>query len=153
MEYLKFTLMFFVVHTVAYYVAGTINYYFSKNLYGGRDQLYESFLRNMSDKAEARRVGRWLIPAQLARAVGMSVVLYPVLGALGEMSFMMRFAFMGGIMFVYADCCSAIPFSNTIEGLIYMKKEFVRRKIFWLIQSEAVVYSLIFGLASAWLLF
>ena len=28
-------------------------------------------------------------------------------------------------MFVYADFASAIPFSNTIEGIVYLKKEFV----------------------------
>ena len=82
----------------------------------------------------------------------MSVVLYPVLGGLGELSFGMRFLFLGGLMFVYADFCSAIPFSNTLEGLIYMKPEFVKRKVFWTIQMEAVIYSVLFGLAASWLL-
>lgn len=153
MEYVRFSLLFFVVHTLVYYVAGFINYQFSHRLYGGRDQLYQSFLRNMSDKAEAASVNKKLIPAQFVRALLMSVVLYPVLGTLAELSFWMRFAFMGGLMFVYADFCSAIPFSNTIEGLVYMKKEFVQKKVFWLIQSEAIIYGILFGLLSAWLLF
>ena len=53
---------------------------------------------------------------------------------------------------MYADFCSAIPFSNTLEGLIYMKPEFVRRRVFWAIQMEAVIYSLLFGLGAAWFL-
>ena len=153
MEYIKFSFLFFIVHTLAYYIAGFINYQFSKKLYGGRDQLYKSFLRNMSDPKEVSGVNKKIIPVQLVRAVLMSVVLYPVLGTLSELPFGLRFAFMGGLMFVYADFCSAIPFSNTLEGVIYMKPEFVQRKVFWMIQMEAVIYSLLFGLGSAWFLF
>ena len=152
MEYVKFTSLFFVIHTIAYYVAGVINYQFSKKLYGGRDQLYKSFLRNMSDPSEALNVNKKIIPVQLIRALLMSVVLYPVLDVLGDFSFGMKFLFFGGLMFVYADFCSAIPFSNTLEGLIYMKPEFVEKKVFWTIQMEAVIYSLLFGLAAGWLL-
>ena len=153
MEYIKFSLLFFIIHTFAYYITGFINYQFSNKLYGGRDQLYKSFLRNMSDPKEALGINRKIIPVQLIRAVLMSMVLYPVLGTLSDLSFGLRFAFMGGLMFVYADFCSAIPFSNTLEGVIYMKPEFVRRKVFCPIQMEAVIYSLLFGLGSAWFLF
>ncbi|MFN6944651.1 MAG: hypothetical protein ACK4ND_06865 [Cytophagaceae bacterium] len=83
----------------------------------------------------------------------MSVVLYPVLHTLGELSIGIRFAFFFGIMFIYADFCSAVPFSNTLEGYIYMKPEFVKKKVFWTIQMEAVIYSLIFGALASWLLF
>ena len=83
----------------------------------------------------------------------MSVVLYPILPFLDELSFGMRFLFMVGLMFIYADFSSAIPFSNTIEGLVYLKKEFVAKKVFWTIQLEAIIYSIMFGLLSAWLLF
>jgi hypothetical protein len=82
----------------------------------------------------------------------MSIVLYPVIGVPGDLSFGLKSLFFGGLMFVYADFCSAIPFSNTPEGLIYMKPEFVKRKVFWTIQTEAVIYSVLFGLAASWLL-
>lgn len=153
MEYIRFTLLFFVIHTITYYIAGFINYQFSKKLYGGRDQLYKSFLRNMSDSKETAVVNKKIIPVQLARAILMSIVLYPVIDYIGELSLGLRFLLMGGLMFVYADFCSAIPFSNTLEGLIYMKPEFVKPKIFWTIQMEAIIYSIIFGLATSWLLF
>lgn len=32
---------------------------------------------------------------------------------------------MDGLMFVYADFCSATPFSNTLKKVIYMEPEFV----------------------------
>ncbi|MDI6645240.1 MAG: hypothetical protein QME14_09305 [Methanobacteriaceae archaeon] len=55
-------------------------------------------------------------------------------------------------MFVYTDLASAVPFSNTIEGLVYMKKPFVTRKVFLKISSKAVFYSIVFGLLASWLL-
>ena len=82
----------------------------------------------------------------------MSMVLYPVLPFIKELSFAMQFVFMASLMFVYADFASAIPFSNTIEGFVYLKKEFVRKHVFWTIQFEAVLYSILFGLLSAWIL-
>ncbi len=64
----------------------------------------------------------------------------------------MQFIFMATLMFVYADFASAVPFSNTIEGVVYMKKEFVEKRVFWTIQLEAILYSAMFGLLSAWIL-
>ena len=64
----------------------------------------------------------------------------------------MQFIFMTSLMFVYADFASAVPFSNTIEGILYMKKEFVEKRVFWIIQLEAIIYSMMFGLLSAWFL-
>ena len=82
----------------------------------------------------------------------MSLVLYPILPYLGEMKNVVQFIFMASLMFVYADFASAVPFSNTIEGVVYMKKEFVKKRVFWTIQLEAILYSTMFGLVSAWLL-
>ncbi|WMJ75517.1 hypothetical protein RCC89_20485 [Cytophagaceae bacterium ABcell3] len=107
----------------------------------------------MENKEESARVAKLLLPSQFVRSMLMSVVLYPILPFLGELSFGLRFLFMGGLMFVYADFSSAIPFSNTIEGLVYLKKEFVAKNVFWTIQFEAILYSMLFGMLSAWILF
>lgn len=152
-NYLVFSLLFFVIHFACYIVAGVIDLRLAGKIYKGKDRLYKSFFRNMADQQESMRIAKLLLPSQFVRAMLMSVVLYPVLPFLGELSFLMRFLFMGGLMFVYADFGSAIPFSNTIEGLVYLKKEFVERKVFWTIQLEAIMYSIMFGLLSAWLLF
>ena len=150
--YLKFSFLFFVIHLVCYVVAGVIDMQLAKGMYKGKDRLYSSFFRDMQEMRESSRIAKLLIPSQLARALLMSVVLYPILPFLEELSFTLQFLFMAGLVFIYADVASAIPFSNTIEGLLYLKKEFVEKKVFWTIQLEAILYSIMFGLLSAWLL-
>lgn len=150
--YLKFSLVFFAIHFVSYNIAGAIDFQLAKKMYSGKNRLYKAFFRDMEDPTQSGRIGKLLIPSQFVRAILMSFVLYPVLPYLRELSFGMQALFMGGLMFVYADFCSAIPFSNTVEGLVYLKKEFVEKKVFWTIQFEAILYSILFGLLSAWLL-
>ena len=150
--YLKFSLLFFAIHLVCYIIAGVIDLQLSKRMYEGKNRLYKAFFRNMEDRQESNRVAKLLLPSQFIRGIVMSVVLYPILPYLKELSFGIQFLFMGGLMLVYADFSSAIPFSNTIEGLVYLKKQFVQSKVFWTIQFEAILYSILFGLLSAWLL-
>jgi len=151
--YIKFSLLFFVIHFVCYTIAGVIDLQLAKKMYSGKNRLYKSFFRDMEDQKESMRIARLLIPSQFIRGIIMSMVLYPILPFLGELSFGMQFVFMASLMFVYADFASAIPFSNTIEGIVYLKKEFVEKRVFWTIQFEAIMYSIMFGLLSAWLLF
>lgn len=152
MTYIKFTLLFTLFHFICYIIAGSIDFQLAKKMYSGKDRLYKSFFRDMDDKQESMRIAKLLIPSQLVRGILMSVVLYPVLPFLFELTFLLQFVFMASLMFVYADFASAIPFSNTIEGIVYLKKEFVARRVFWTIQLEAFIYSILFGLLSAWLL-
>lgn len=151
-DYIFFSLLFFVIHIVCYVIAGVIDLQLAKKVYSGKNRLFKSFFRNMEDENESKRIAKLLLPSQLIRAVLMSVVLYPVLPFLRDMSFGLQFVFMASLMFVYADFASAIPFSNTIEGIVYLKKEFVKKRVFWTIQLEAIIYSLTFGLLSAWIL-
>ncbi len=152
MEYLQFSLWFTVIHIFAYLIAGAIDFRLAKRFYGGKQRDLD-FLRDMAAPDESRRVMPLLVPSQILRGLLMSVVLYPILGALGDLSFGLRFAFFAGLMFVYADFASAIPFSNTIEGFVYMKRPYMKKELFWIIQLEAVMYSLMFGAAVAWFLF
>ena len=151
--YVKFSLLFFVIHFVCYIIAGVIDLQLAKKMYSGKNRLYKSFFRDMDDKKESMRIAKLLIPSQFVRGIIMSIVLYPILPYLGELSFVMQFVFMASLMFVYTDFASAIPFSNTIEGIVYLKKEFVAKRVFWTIQLEAIIYSIMFGFLSAWLLF
>ncbi len=151
--YVKFSLLFFVIHIVCYIIAGVIDFQLAQKMYSGKNRLYKSFFRDMDNKKESMRIAKLLIPSQFVRGIIMSMVLYPILPYLGELSFVIQFVFMASLMFVYADFASAIPFSNTIEGIVYLKKEFVAKRVFWTIQFEAILYSLLFGLLSAWLLF
>lgn len=154
MTYVWFTVGFFLIHLVAYVVAGVLNQQLlARDIYGGEQSLFAPFFRNMDDPQERRRQGKLMIPAQLVRAVFMSIVLYPLLPAIGDLPFGTRFAFLAGLMFVYADLAAATPFSNNVEGLVYLKRRFTTKDVFWRIQSEAIVYSLLFGGFAAWLLF
>ncbi len=151
-EYMNFTLLFFVIHFVCYVIAGLIDLQLAKKMYAGKNRLYASFFRDMDDMEESKRIAKFLIPSQLLRAIFMSLVLYPVLPFLKSLTFGTQFFFMSSLMFIYADFASAIPFSNTIEGIVYLKKKFVEKRVFWTIQFEAILYSAMFGLLSAWLL-
>jgi len=152
MVYLKFSLLFFVIHFICYMAAGVIDLQFAGKLYAGKERLYRHMMRDLDDKKESTRIARLLIPSQLIRALLMSVVLYPILPFLTGLSFGMQFLFMSSLMLVYADFSSAVPFSNTIEGWVYLKKEYVQKNAFWTILLESIMYSLLFGLLSAWIL-
>ncbi|MGM0401128.1 MAG: hypothetical protein ACQEQT_07500 [Chloroflexota bacterium] len=149
MRYLQFSLWFILVHTGAYVIAGMLALNISKDLYHGKDRLLDF----VSDSNESKRLKTWFIPAQLLRGLLLSIVLYPVLGALGHLSFGLRFAFMAGLMFVYTDFASAVPFPHNIEGFVYLRHRYLSRKAFWKLQFEIVIYSLMFGLLASWLLF
>lgn len=151
--YIKFSLLFFIAHFTSYLVAGFIDLQLAGKMYKGKDRLYKDFFRDMNNQKESLRIAKLLIPSQLVRAILMSAVLYPILPFLLTLSFWQQCIFMGSLMFVYADFSCAVPFSNTIEGLVYLKSEFVKKRVFWTIQLEAIIYSILFGLLSAWLLF
>ena len=153
MRYVWFSLGFFVIHLGAYVIAGVLTQTWSKDIYHGDDALLSPVLRDVSEEAERLRQGKLMIPAQLVRALMMSVVLYPLLDALGGLSYPVRAAVLGGMMLVYADIASASPFPNTVEGLVYLRERFVTASAFWRLQSEAVIYSALFGSVAAWLLF
>lgn len=153
MVYLKFSLIFFLIHLTCYIIAGIIDLQLAKKMYKGKNRLYKSFLRDTDNKKESTRIAKLMIPSQLIRALLMSIVLYPILPYLIQLTFWVQFIFMASLMFIYADFACAVPFSNTIEGIVYLKKEFVERKVFWTIQLEAIIYSMLFGLLSAFFLF
>ena len=153
MEYLVFTALFVVAHVAAYITAGAVTYpLVYKGWHAGEGSLYGAFLRDMTDDTERRRNGLLLLPTQIARATLMSLVLYPLLGALGDLGTLTQFLVMFGLMYVYTDLAAATPFSNTIEGIVYMRGEIIRRA-FWPTQIEAVLYATLMGIAAATFVF
>ena len=153
MEYVWFSLGFVAIHLGVYIVAGALTLQFTKDLYTGDNALFTPFLRDVQVPEEKTRQGIVIWPAQLARGLLMSIVLYPILGPLAELSPGARFGFLAALMFVYTDLAAATPFSNNIEGLVYLKKRFTRPDAFWRIQSEAILYSTLFGALATWTLF
>jgi hypothetical protein len=152
MEYVKFSLLFVLVHTGSYFIAGSLAYRNSRDLYQGENRLLD-FLKDMGDKSENARVAKWTLPSQLLRGFLLSVVLYPIMGLMGDLSYLLRFVFLASLMFVYTDFASAIPFPHNIEGFIYLKDRYLKKSAFWKLQFEMIVFSLLFGLVSSWILF
>ena len=152
-RYVTFSAGFFLIHLAAYLTAGLVSQTYSAHLYRGEGALLRPFLRDVARQPERQRQARIVLPAQLVRAVAMSVVLYPLLEPLGELSYLSRAGFLAGLMFVYTALASAVPFPNTIEGVVYLQRRFVTRDAFLRIQSESLLYSLMFAGFASWLLF
>src|SRR6056297_2232348 len=123
MEYILFSLWFTLIHTGTYTLAGMAALNISRDLYEGEQRLL------------------------------MSLVLYPVMPLLGDISFAARFAFFFGLMFIYTDFAGAVPFPHNIEGFVYMKSRYLQKKMIWKLYFEIIIYSLLFALCTAWLLF
>ena len=152
MQYLQFVGFFILAHFLSYMIAGVITYRFSKDLYEGENRLLD-FLKDMSSEEENAEVAKYSMPAQIVRGLLLSVVLLPILEPLGGLSYITRTIFFAGLMFIYTDLASAMPFPDTIEGLVYMKKKYLKASAFWKMQIEMIIYSVSFGLLVSWLAF
>ncbi|MCP1715462.1 hypothetical protein J2T58_001327 [Methanocalculus alkaliphilus] len=151
-EYLRFSLLFMLIHAGAYMIAGALILRVSSDIYEGKSRLMD-YLNDMSVAEEAGHVTRWFLPGNLLRGLLLSLVLYPILTPLGELDPILRFLFFFGLAFVYTHIGSAAPCPDNIEGLIYMKRKYLSRSGFLKFQSEMLLYSLIFAAGAAWLLF
>ena len=94
-DYIFFSLLFFIIHLVCYVIAGIIDLQLARKVYSGKNRLYKSFFRDMEDEKEKKRIAKLLLPSQFIRAIFMSLVLYPLLPFLREMTFGMQFFFYG----------------------------------------------------------
>jgi hypothetical protein len=147
-----FLVGFFLIHLVAYVVAGMVSQLFSQDIYG-EEGVLSGYVRDVGKPEERRRQGLVMVPAQLIRAVLMALVLLLILEPLEAMGYGQRALFLGGLMFVYTDIAAAVPFTNTIEGLVYLEPGLVSRSAFWKVQAEGIIYAILFGLGASWLLF
>lgn len=152
MRYMVFGAGFAVIHAVAYSLAGAIALRISGDIYNDETRLM-SYLRDMSDPLERKHVERWFFPAQLVRGTLLALILLPILAALDELSFVLRFLFFFGFLFVGTHFASAAPCPDNIEGLVYMRPQFLRGGSMLKFQFEMVLYSLTVAGMVAWLLF
>jgi len=107
----------------------------------------------MGDARESASVQKLFLPAQLLRGVLMSLVLYPLIGLLGQVPIAGRFAFFFGLFFICTDFASAIPFPNNIEGFVYYKERYKRKDSFWKLYVETGIYSVLLAGSVSWFLF
>ena len=145
MEYIKFTLFFILAHSFAYIIAGAIALQISKDIYESKSR-HCNFLRDMADEKEKGYVSKLFLPAQILRGLLMAVVLFPILGEIKGLSFMLQFLFFASLMFIYTHLAAVSPFIDNIEGFVYFKKEYLKKKFFIKFQIEMIIYSVLFGL-------
>lgn len=145
MEYLYFILAFTVIHTVSYTIAGATALKFSRDLYRGKDRLYD-FLRDMDNPDESRHVTVYFLPAQILRGLLMSLVFLPILPLLQDLSFTLLFVFIFSAMFILTDLSSATPFPHNIEGYVYSKKKYLQLSMLPKLYYETAVYSVLVAL-------
>jgi len=145
MSSLKFILWFELAHIVAYIVAGVIALSISKDIYEDKNRLC-TFMRDMKNPKENKRVGMLFIPAQILRALLMSLVLLPLVDYLITFSFFQQFIFFSSLMFIFTHIAAVSPFLDNIEGLVYFKKDYIKKEAFLKFQLEMVIYSLIFSI-------
>ncbi len=152
MGYLSFSLWFTLIHVLAYTLAGMLALRISKDIYEGKSRIMD-YLRDMSIEKESKHVQKWFIPGQIVRGILLSIILYPILIPLGELSFGVRFLFFAGLMFIYTHLACAAPCSDNIEGLIYMKERYINRTLFLKFHFEMIIYTVVLGFFVSFFLF
>lgn len=141
--------MIIIAHTVAYLISGGIAYQFiTKEFWEGEDPLLAAYLRTPGNAELWRYAMIWQIPGQLIRALLIGLVLLPLHSFLKEWSAMKTFLFFSSLLFVLTHLASAAPSPANIEGLVYVKPEFVNLGFFKM-QPEMIVYSIIAGMIFA----
>lgn len=152
LDYVIFSVCFMIFHAIAYLIAGALTLKISKEVYESKSRIMD-YLRDMSVEKEKSVVAKRFFPAQLLRGFLMSIILYPLLTPLGDLDFIMRFAFFSGILFIFTHIACAAPCPDNIEGFVYMKKRYFKRSSFLKFQFEMILYSAIFGILISWIFF
>ena len=152
MQYLIFSLWFTLIHALAYTLAGMLALRISKDIYEGKSRMMD-YLRDTSIEKESKHVQKWFIPGQIVRGILLSIILYPILVPLGELSFGVRFLFFTGLMFIYTHLACAAPCPDNIEGLIYLKERYINRTLFFKFHFEMIIYSVVLGFFVSFFLF
>lgn len=152
MSPLMFTLWFTLLHAAAYSVAGMLILRISKDVYEGSQRTMD-YLRDMDDPTDRRHVTRAFFPAQLVRGLLMSLVLWPLLGPLGDLGVLSRLFFFGGLAFIYTHLACAAPCPDNIEGFVYMKERYRDRATLVRFQLEMLLYSVLLAVPASVLLF
>ncbi len=152
MDYLIFSLLFALMHAAAYTIAGAFILKRSKDVYEGKARIMD-YLRDMRDPEESSHVTKWFLPAQLIRGLLLSFVLYPILPLLSDISIIHRAAYLFGMMFIYTHIASAAPCPDNIEGFVYLRRQYFKKSSFVKFQTEMALYSLLFSIPAAFILF
>ena len=149
---ITFVLKCTLVYAVAYLVVGGLAYQFvTKQFYVGENPIFSEFLRSESNAVEWAHVNRWMIPILLLRGVLISAVLLPFIETLKQMRPVKRIGILFVMMFVLIHFAAAAPSPSNLEGLVYMKPQFVGITPFLLTQPEMIFQCLLFAFGLSWI--
>ncbi len=145
----RFILVIIIAHTLSYLLAGSIFYQLlTKELWEGAKSLLSLYLRTTDNSELWNYAMIWQIPAQILRSLFIGLALLFLYDNMKEWKYFRRFLFLSTIMFVFTHFSSAAPSPANIEGLVYMKPDFIKIG-FLRMQPEMIFYSIIFGLISS----
>ncbi|MBK6526009.1 MAG: hypothetical protein IPG07_10970 [Crocinitomicaceae bacterium] len=143
---IRFVIVVIIAHTIAYLFSGGIAYQFiTKPLWEGSDSLLASYLRTPGNEELWGFAMIWQIPGQVLRSLLMGLVFLPLFSSLKTWTFFKKFLFMSSLLFVLTHLAAAAPSPANIEGLVYMRPEFVALG-FIKMQPEMILYSIIAGI-------
>ncbi len=144
--YIRFVFVIIIAHTLAYLFAGGIAYQFiTKDLWEGESPLLSEYLRTPGNTELWNFAMIWQIPGQLLRALFIGLALLPLHSSLKEWSGKKKFLFLSSLLFVLTHLSAAAPSPANIEGVIYMRPEYIELG-FVKMQPEMILYSVIAGL-------
>lgn len=148
-DYVRFMAIVVAAHTIGYLFAGGIAYQLIvKDLWEGSDSLLSSYLRTPGNKQLWNFAMIWQIPGQLLRSLLIGLALLPLYSTIKQWPAKKRFLFFSSLLFIVTHLSAAAPSPANIEGLVYMRPEFVRSG-FVKMQAEMIMYSSIAGLIFA----
>jgi hypothetical protein len=148
----RFVLIIMLAHTLSYLIAGGVSYQLvTKPFWEGQNPLLSAYLRTPGNPELWNFAMTWQIPVQILRSLLLGLALLPLYKTLKEWGVIQRFSFLSILFFVFTHLASAAPSPANLEGLAYMKPEFIKLGFFKM-QIEMVLYSLFVGLIAAkWL--
>jgi hypothetical protein len=142
-EHIRFVAVVVLSHTFAYLVAGGLSYQLiTKPFWEGPNPLLSAYLRTPGNAELWNYAMTWQIPAQLIRAFLIGLALLPLSDTLKAWSLLKRLTFLSALLFVFTHFASAAPSPANLEGLVYVKPEFVQLG-FFAMQVEMILYSLL----------
>jgi hypothetical protein len=150
---LPFVIKGTAAYALAYLISGGLAYQLiTKQFYVGDNPVFAGFLRSEANPAEWAHVDAWLIPGLLLRGLLIAAVLLPFVETLKKIAFAKRVGILFALIFVLLHLAAAAPSPSNIEGLVYMKPQFIGVGSFLLTQPEMILQSLLFALGLSWII-
>lgn len=149
---LKLFLQATLLYVFSYLLSGGVFYQLiTKQFYVGSHPIFAGFLRSEANAEEWAHVSVWMGPALLTRSAMIVAVLLPFVDTLRALAATRRVALIFTQLFVMTHLAAAAPSPSNLEGLIYLRPEYLGVVPFLLTQPEMIAQCLLFALGLSWL--